>query len=440
MTQLRDRTTRRLMRRCDAVDSELQMIERHTATKRTNSNEKRKYPLSFSLRRGDSRQRSRQSSFSCVTHRTSADVNAFGRTFREKRGGPPSADNDNKSFKLLWTMTTRLFLRFLALALGVAAFRGNLSRPRFSSTAALAKRERRTPRAPPSAGRRERAPAVIKRAPHQFDHTQEEARPFIADPMEAIKAQDPNEDAEPYDLHRSDDSAQERQLITHPHVATYSLDELFPGLSFSEIFNTSPDFRNELRDTMREDIFDTTPAYHGMSEKARKFLLLPDSSLQGSWKCQNGGWSRAQGDEKDGPRMQRLSKVLQAHLGDGAPMGDDFMDTIGKLSSVHRRPAMDFRRYIQTIFMPATGPLCLMRSVSGNTAVAPGEIRECSFPTHKTPAVIFQRQAIHDTTFPTSRENTPSHLLCDQRIPRACEGTQGSVLNCTGAMLLGPSR
>jgi len=236
-------------------------------------------------------------------------------------------------------MVTHLFLAILTPALGVSAFGpafgGGWCPPvRLSSTAALAKRERRTPRAPTPASRRERAPVVIERAPHQFDHTQEEARPFLADPMVAIKAQDPNEDAETYELKCSQGGVvqEERRLIAHSHVERYSLDELFPGLTFSETFNASPEFRNDLRDAMREDIFDTTPTYHGMSEKARKFLLMPDSSIQGSWKCKNGGWSWEDGGDKDGPRrMHRLTNVLRSHLGVGAPSGDDFMDTIGEL-------------------------------------------------------------------------------------------------------------
>eukprot|EP00957_Ditylum_brightwellii_P116441 8881804-Ditylum_brightwellii.AAC.1 len=84
---------------------------------------------------------------------------------------------------------------------------------------------------------------------------------------------------------------------------------------------------------MREDIFDTTPTYHRMSDKARKMLLLPDSSLQGSWKCENGGWSfPSDGTEKEGQlRMKKLTSVLKQYLGTNAPTGDEFMDTIGSL-------------------------------------------------------------------------------------------------------------
>jgi hypothetical protein len=145
-------------------------------------------------------------------------------------------------------------------------------------------------------------------------------------------------------------------MIPHhaQHFETRSLDDLFPGLEFSHQFATCQTFRTDLRQAMREDIFDTTPAYHGMSVKARTILLLPDSSLQGSWKCHNGGWTRRRcGQEEpnvdntlreettadsnssssntNAPRMQRLTQVLQQYLGDRAPTGDEFMDTIGAL-------------------------------------------------------------------------------------------------------------
>jgi len=215
--------------------------------------------------------------------------------------------------------------------------------PSSSSTLLTAKRVPRTvdtssagPKGPRSSARASpRRQQTIKRAPHQFDHTQEEARPFV-DALAEISSQDSNEDAPPYQL---PDSTGE--IITHQHISTYSLDDLFPGLEFSRKFSSLQEFRKDLRNSMREDIFDTTPTYHGMNEKARKVLLLPDSSLQGSWRCENGGWSRAanadnghgeqQQRDKTLPRMQRLTAVLQEYLGDDAPTGDEFMDTIGGL-------------------------------------------------------------------------------------------------------------
>lgn len=196
-------------------------------------------------------------------------------------------------------------------------------------------------RSPP---RRERntgtARTERRRAPHQFDHTQEEARPFV-DPLTEVRNQSPNEDAAPVKLPASSKSKTKAgNVIEHAHFETRSLDDLF-NLQFSQQFASSTSFRTELRQAMREDIFDRTPAYHGMSDKARTVLLLPDSSLQGSWKCRDGGWKRRpSADEEDAensstssraPRMERLTQVLQRHLGETAPTGDEFMDTIGSL-------------------------------------------------------------------------------------------------------------
>ena len=183
-----------------------------------------------------------------------------------------------------------------------------------------------------------------RRAPHQFDHTLDQPRPFV-DALTEISYQTSNED-DP-ELLVLPINSNSGKLIEHAHFETRSLDDLFPGLSFSRQFASSRALRTDLRQAMREDIFDTTPAYHAMSEKARKILLLPDSSLQGSWKCRNGGWARrpttsSTADDnlldttstEDGappPRMERLTRALRQHLGEQAPTGDEFMDTIGAL-------------------------------------------------------------------------------------------------------------
>lgn len=230
---------------------------------------------------------------------------------------------------------------FLTLS-SIQSFQYPLPTPKNRKDCAL--RAKRVPqsrprpqRSPPS---RRTKPFVQRRAPHQFDHTQEEARPFVRqDTKELLRQQDPNEDAPCYALNdtgtTSSDTTPSQQRddesITHPHLTYYSLDDIFPNnLNFSERFNSNADFRTELRNAMREDVLDTTPTYHTLSEKARNFLLLPDSSLQGSWKCVDGGWSRSDGS-RTMPRMTRLTHVLAKHLGADAPTGDEFMDTIGRL-------------------------------------------------------------------------------------------------------------
>lgn len=183
-------------------------------------------------------------------------------------------------------------------------------------------RPSRTPRSRPEAPK---YPVATKRAPHQHDHTKADPRPFI-DAIQEVRTQDPNLEAP---LFQSDHfKTIEGSTIEHNHIETRSLDQLFLSCNgkFCDLFSSCDEFRNGIRNAIRLDIFDSTPAYAGMSEKARKMLLLPDSSLQGSWKCK-GRHGLKQGEI----RMLTLTKVLKRHLGDSAPTGDEFMDTIGQL-------------------------------------------------------------------------------------------------------------
>ncbi|KAL3804404.1 hypothetical protein HJC23_011332 [Cyclotella cryptica] len=198
-------------------------------------------------------------------------------------------------------------------------------------------------RPPPSTRSRDRSSSTRevekRRAPHQFDHTKEEARPFLDDPVAIVQSQSANEDAPSYVF--SGDEVENLQLTVvadESHLIHMSLDELFPNLQFSEKFNADGEFRDSLRSAMREDIFDSTPAYMGMSEKARRMLLLPDSSLQGSWNCKQfvEMAATANGDREENSsqpqlRMRKLTNVLKSSLGESAPTGDEFMEKIGSL-------------------------------------------------------------------------------------------------------------
>ena len=148
-------------------------------------------------------------------------------------------------------------------------------------------------------------------------------------PLHLYSIQSPNEDAPCYVFPGDEEDSSAKTLVAEgTHIKSISLDTLFPSLNFSEKFCSTKDFRDAIRNSMREDIFDSTPAYEGMSEKARKMLLLPDSSLQGSWNCKQFTDGRADGETV---RMQKLTKVLKEYLGEGAPSGDEFMETIGSL-------------------------------------------------------------------------------------------------------------
>ena len=177
-------------------------------------------------------------------------------------------------------------------------------------------------RPPPNRTRRSpNSETVEKRAPHQFDHTKEEARPFLDNRL-AVKGQLPNDDAPLYTF-KDDDTQQATIIPDGTHLKYLSLDNLFPNhsnLHLSQKFCTDGKFRDDLRNAMREDIFDSTPAYENMSDKARKIILLPDSSLQGSWRC-----------KQETLRMKKLTMVLKQHIGQQAPTGDEFMEAIGSL-------------------------------------------------------------------------------------------------------------
>jgi hypothetical protein len=184
-------------------------------------------------------------------------------------------------------------------------------------------------------------PVVRRRAPHQFDHEEADARPFLDDPASLVRDSSANEDAPPYVLLLPDDdrpppvvresstSSSSTTATIVPagtHLTSTGLDDLFPGLDFSDRFCSDGAFRNALRGSIREDVFDSSPAYAGISEKARRMLLLPDSSLQGSWRRP----SPRTGPDDDA-RMRRLTRVLRRYLGDAAPTGDEFMEGIGGL-------------------------------------------------------------------------------------------------------------
>ncbi|EJK56706.1 hypothetical protein THAOC_23351, partial [Thalassiosira oceanica] len=199
--------------------------------------------------------------------------------------------------------------------------------------AAAPRRSRRSasdrPRRPPptSSPRSSKGTTQVeerKRAPHQFDHTKDVARPFVDDPVRYVKLQDPNEGAPLLHLGEEEHGT----LVEEgSHIQSYSLDELFPEAGeFSRKFCSSNSFRSAMRHAMREDVFDSTPSYSGLSEKARRMLLLPDSSIQGSWNCK-------QFTSEDGQcRMKKLTEVLKEYLGeDVAPSGDEFMETVGAL-------------------------------------------------------------------------------------------------------------
>jgi hypothetical protein len=146
--------------------------------------------------------------------------------------------------------------------------------------------------------------------------------------------QSPNEGAPPLDLESVLSSSSppissmipgdlqfQNEIQEQPPFGFCSLDDLFGAdLGFSKKFNSDSEFRQELRMAIRQDIFDTTPYYANLSEKAKSVLLLPDSSLEGSWRI-----------PATMDRMPKTTLVLQTALGDQSPTGDEFFQAIGNL-------------------------------------------------------------------------------------------------------------
>jgi len=118
----------------------------------------------------------------------------------------------------------------------------------------------------------------------------------------------------------SGDNESKTKEVAQPAFSHFSLDVIHDGLS--KKFNSDAEFRRALRDVIRQDIFYSTPVYANLSEKAASVMLLPDTSLQGSWKKPV--------DMKDS-RMNRVTAVLSEAFGDSAPTGDELMHKLGAL-------------------------------------------------------------------------------------------------------------
>ena len=186
------------------------------------------------------------------------------------------------------------------------------------------------------------------------ESTSTRVRPAF-DAAALVKAQTPNEDANPYQLlHPTNHPT---TVTTTPpittHFQTASLEELF-GCGISKRFTGDAQFRNELRDAMRYDVFHSTPSYATLGEKAMQMMLHTDSSLQGSWFCGSAPDNEMTRLEQESltqeailmdsnptpntghiPRMTRLTKVLSTHLGRHALSDDKFLTTIGALYGLH---------------------------------------------------------------------------------------------------------
>lgn len=158
-----------------------------------------------------------------------------------------------------------------------------------------------------------------------------------------LQSQNPNEDSSVYDYTehghvqplRPLDDRTIHPIIRHAHFETHSLDDLFPALDFSKMFNSNSSFRKELREAIRQDmVFDdqSRPSIYGyMTDEERHHELAKQSSLIGYWKLDEEN-DRDEGTFTDS-RMKQTSAVLWQYLGSKAPTGDEFMETIGSLTN-----------------------------------------------------------------------------------------------------------
>jgi len=193
------------------------------------------------------------------------------------------------------------------------------TRTRTPRTASTRTKERRRPRRTP----RDTSSTISRSVNRQ----ERNSVPEIFDGKELTSCQLSNEDAPPLDVFNGDlkclsdgiDTSDNKE-VDQPAFAHFSLDIIHDGLS--EKFNSDTVFRKALRDAIRRDVFFSTPAYSNMSEKVSAIMLLPDTSLQGSWR---------KPIDMENSRMDRVTAVLSEALGSSAPTGDELMHKIGAL-------------------------------------------------------------------------------------------------------------
>lgn len=122
-----------------------------------------------------------------------------------------------------------------------------------------------------------------------------------------------------------------------------SLDDLLElpaGFSLSEMFNSDAAFRKDLRSAIRLDVFETTPFYANLPEKAKTVLLLPDSSLEGSWRIPETTTETESEDNDDKVRRMKyttrvLNQAIEKHFEGASEVfrftGDDLFEAIGSI-------------------------------------------------------------------------------------------------------------
>ena len=201
----------------------------------------------------------------------------------------------------------------------------------YSSSTMLSMTSSSSSAGPRAAGRRQASRGGNRDSPKARTERRQRKEPAAFDGKSMAAAQTHNEEGSGLDLESTIKEGGKLRCMTPDigfgaEVASQpftfmSLDDLFGAdLGFSEKFNTDKQFRVDLRTAIRKDIFDTTPFYANLSEKAMACLLLPDSSLEGSWRM-----------PESMNRMNQTTEILKGALGQEAPTGDELFKKIGEL-------------------------------------------------------------------------------------------------------------
>lgn len=197
-----------------------------------------------------------------------------------------------------------------------------------------------------------RAKSILYSSPPTIDSQVPDTAFILSDELKReLQSKDANEGATVYDymhgkkngLFESMVPLDEQELklhnkvIEHDHFEFRSLDDLFPNLNFSEKYNSCASFRQELRHAIRHDMISDTSIYGKMTDKQKHQELIRNQPLIGYWKQEHDATTTTKKDTLT-IKMKQTTIVLRQYLGTNAPIGDEFMETIGSLTNSVQEP------------------------------------------------------------------------------------------------------
>ncbi|OEU13152.1 hypothetical protein FRACYDRAFT_242903 [Fragilariopsis cylindrus CCMP1102] len=188
--------------------------------------------------------------------------------------------------------------------------RGESSSSSETTASSTSRGPRDSPRPDRMARRRRTAVAAVTATVKREEEKSIQQQPFDGKKLSA--AQLSNLDAPSFDLRSamlstSSSSSSSLNNIGNLHCVT-------PGIRcYNEVENENHQQQNrvissnDLRSAIRLDVFETTPFYANLPKKASSVLLLPDSSLEGSWRIP----TMAGNPSSRIPRMKHTTRVLK---------------------------------------------------------------------------------------------------------------------------------